>query len=167
MHAHPYILQPYNGRNSRYTCPECGKVNQFSKYINTETGEVLNDIVGKCNRIDKCGYHHTPKQYFQDTSPPFRGVPQEGGVPPKGDTKGRGVSLPNWGDVRRTEGSNSQPITPSKPEDPSYIDGDTFKASLKEYDNNNLLKFLRTIFTSEQVNRLTQLYNIGTSSRIL
>ena len=26
----------------------------------------INDRVGKCNRIDKCGYHYTPKQYFED-----------------------------------------------------------------------------------------------------
>ena len=26
----------------------------------------INDDVGKCNRIDKCGYHYTPHQYFED-----------------------------------------------------------------------------------------------------
>ena len=24
------------------------------------------DNVGKCNRLDKCGYHYTPRQYFED-----------------------------------------------------------------------------------------------------
>ena len=26
----------------------------------------INDIVGKCNRLDKCGYHYTPRQYYKD-----------------------------------------------------------------------------------------------------
>ena len=26
----------------------------------------VNDRVGKCNRLDKCGYHYTPHQYFED-----------------------------------------------------------------------------------------------------
>ena len=26
----------------------------------------ISDNVGVCNRIDKCGYHYTPKQYFTD-----------------------------------------------------------------------------------------------------
>ena len=26
----------------------------------------ISDIVGKCNRLDKDGYHYTPPQYFTD-----------------------------------------------------------------------------------------------------
>ena len=26
----------------------------------------VNDRVGKCNRLDMCGYHYTPHQYFED-----------------------------------------------------------------------------------------------------
>ena len=26
----------------------------------------ISDNVGICNRIDKCGYHYTPKQYYTD-----------------------------------------------------------------------------------------------------
>ena len=26
----------------------------------------INDDVGKCNRLDKCGYHYPPRQYFAD-----------------------------------------------------------------------------------------------------
>ena len=26
----------------------------------------INDKVGKCNRLDKCGYHYTPRMYFED-----------------------------------------------------------------------------------------------------
>lgn len=63
---HRYQLQPYKGAHSRHQCPACGKPRQFTLYIDTETGETLAPYVGKCNRLDKCGHHYTPKQYFAD-----------------------------------------------------------------------------------------------------
>ena len=39
----------------------------------------INDIVGKCNRIDKCGYHYTPPQYFTDNPWKRDNSPGEGG----------------------------------------------------------------------------------------
>lgn len=63
--THRYILEPYKGRASRYRCPSCGKPAQFTRYIDTETGEHLSPTVGKCNRENNCGHHETPKQYFE------------------------------------------------------------------------------------------------------
>ena len=34
-------------------------------YISIDNNIYINDNVGKCNRLDKCGYHYTPKQYFE------------------------------------------------------------------------------------------------------
>jgi hypothetical protein len=35
--------------------------------VDTENNNIyISDIVGKCNRLDKCGYHYTPHQYFTD-----------------------------------------------------------------------------------------------------
>ena len=28
--------------------------------------QYISDKVGKCNRLDKCGYHYTPREYFSD-----------------------------------------------------------------------------------------------------
>lgn len=67
MNQHRYILEPYKGRASRYRCPECNKPAQFTRYIDTETGEHLSPTVGKCNREDKCSYHKTPKQHFESS----------------------------------------------------------------------------------------------------
>ncbi|MCA6493916.1 MAG: hypothetical protein IM564_01980 [Chitinophagaceae bacterium] len=67
MSQHRYILEPYKGRASRYRCPECNKPAQFTRYIDTETGEHLSPTVGKCNREDKCSYHKTPKQFFESS----------------------------------------------------------------------------------------------------
>lgn len=72
---HRYQLQPYKGAHSRHQCPACGKPRQFTLYVEIETGEPLSHQVGKCNRLDKCGHHYTPKQYFADNGsllPPNR-----------------------------------------------------------------------------------------------
>lgn len=71
MQSYHYILQPYKGMNSRYLCPECNKGNTFSRYIDSQKGEQLADHVGRCERLDNCGYHYTPKQYFQDNNISF------------------------------------------------------------------------------------------------
>ena len=70
---HRYILEPYSGPGSRYTCPECGRKGAFVRYIDTETGEQLADNVGRCNREDSCGYHYKPRDYYRDH--PDRGQP--------------------------------------------------------------------------------------------
>ena len=39
----------------------------LQRYIDTENNNAyIADNVGKCNRLDKCGYHYTPRQYFED-----------------------------------------------------------------------------------------------------
>ena len=65
--SYRYQLERYRGRSSRYTCPQCGRKYTFTRYIDTENNnKYLSENVGKCNRLDKCGYHYTPKQYFTD-----------------------------------------------------------------------------------------------------
>jgi hypothetical protein len=66
MKNYRYKLQPYKGKASRYNCPSCGAKSEFTRYVDTETGKHLSDNVGKCNRLDSCGYHKTPKQYFAE-----------------------------------------------------------------------------------------------------
>ena len=66
MKNYRYTLEKYRGIRSRYTCPQCGRKYVFTRYIDTETNQYIADDVGKCNRLDKCGYHYTPKQYFSD-----------------------------------------------------------------------------------------------------
>lgn len=125
-------MQPYTGRNSRFECPGCGAVHQFSRYVDTETGEIIADNVGRCNRIDKCGYHYTPKQYFTDNGQKIK--PYE-------------------------------PKSKPKPKPISFIDYEIYNYSLKGYENNNLIKYLKTLFDDDTVNLLIYLYKIGTSTR--
>lgn len=81
MNTYRYKLQPYDGISSRVTCPACGAAHRFVRYIDTLTGHILNEKVGRCERIQSCGYHYTPRQYFHHlrrlgiTLPPVSAVP--------------------------------------------------------------------------------------------
>ena len=67
MNEHRYQLERYRGRGTRYTCPQCGRKYTFTRYIDTyNNNEYISENVGKCNRLDKCGYHYTPREYFAD-----------------------------------------------------------------------------------------------------
>jgi hypothetical protein len=63
---HRFIFEQYKGPATRYACPQCGKRKEFTRYVDTDTGELLPEHVGKCNRADACGYHYPPRDYFRD-----------------------------------------------------------------------------------------------------
>ena len=80
MTQYRYQLERYRGRSTRHVCPQCGRKNVFTRYIDTENNNIyISDIVGKCNRLDKCGYHYTPHQYFTDNPWKRDTQPGEGG----------------------------------------------------------------------------------------
>lgn len=58
--VHKYILEPYTGRNSRHTCPNCRKNHSYTRFIDVTTGEYLSEEFGRCNRTEKCGYFNSP-----------------------------------------------------------------------------------------------------------
>lgn len=60
-----YKLEPYKGPETRHVCPGCGRPKSFARYVD-ETGNYLDEKVGRCNREVKCGYHYTPSEYFRD-----------------------------------------------------------------------------------------------------
>ena len=83
MNEYRYQLERYRGPKTRYRCPQCGRKGTFSRYIDTYNNNIyISDNVGICNRIDKCGYHYTPKQYYTD-NPWKRDTPTDN--PWKGD----------------------------------------------------------------------------------
>ena len=60
-------LYSLNSLNSLNSLPQCGRKHTFTRYIDTENNnQYLSERVGKSHRLDKCGYHYTPKQYFAD-----------------------------------------------------------------------------------------------------
>jgi hypothetical protein len=85
MSDHKYILKPYKGPSSRNTCPNCRQKNRFSRYVDSETGNELNENVGRCDRENSCGYHYTPKQFFYDN--PGKKLSSENLIKPNIETK--------------------------------------------------------------------------------
>jgi len=63
--GHTYALQPYEGPGSRFTCPACRGKRCFTRYVD-ENGDCLDEAVGRCNHESRCGYHYTPRQFFED-----------------------------------------------------------------------------------------------------
>jgi len=132
-----YILEPYKGMKTRYYCPavNCGKDKTFSLYIDTETGEHIHPSVGRCSRESNCGYHYTPKQYFQDNNISFD-TPQ-----PKA----------------------YKPLSVAPQKSISFIPVEVFKASLTGHEKNHFVKFLIDLFGVEVSNELISRYFIATS----
>lgn len=58
-----YSLQKYTTLKSRYECPACRQHHVFTMYVDNKENILSNDV-GRCNRVGKCKYHKTPKDYF-------------------------------------------------------------------------------------------------------
>ena len=69
----------YHLKGGKHTCPSCGHPT-LQLYISADSGEPINDKVGKCDRHNNCGYDYPPKAYFADN-------PEE--LPPAKDGKRR------------------------------------------------------------------------------
>ena len=65
MNEYRFHLQKYKP-GSKTVCPGCGRKFCFTRYID-EAGEIsFPGYVGKCDHINSCGYHYSPKEYFRD-----------------------------------------------------------------------------------------------------
>lgn len=135
---HRYILEPYKGINTRYHCPECKKREKtFALYIDTETGNHISPIVGRCNRESNCGYHYTPKQYFQANN----------------------IFMDTYRvKLQKHTPAGTQPVRAI-----SFIPTDLFKASLKGYTANHFVSYLIELFGYETAMQQVSRYFIGTS----
>ena len=60
-----FSLEPYKGQATRSRCPACNHNHEFTKYIDLENQIEFPDDIGICNRQVACGYHKTPKMYFE------------------------------------------------------------------------------------------------------
>ncbi len=49
----------------KFICPACGK-RRFVRYIDQETGQYLNDHMGRCDREVNCGYFQKPGKSLQN-----------------------------------------------------------------------------------------------------
>ncbi|WP_040006436.1 DUF6371 domain-containing protein [Fibrisoma limi] len=146
MNQHRYTLQPYKGPASRHTCPACEQPRQLSRYVDTETGELLPDHVGRCNRESNCGYHYTPRQYFEDNK----------------IWKSDDMSQQDRA-TYSTLKAKVQSVPQPDRLPPSYLPFELFKQSLNHYDQNEFVNGLYGLFNDEITNDLISRFYIGTS----
>ncbi|NIJ45657.1 hypothetical protein FHR24_002125 [Wenyingzhuangia heitensis] len=55
----------------KFECPQCLK-KRLVRYIDTETDDYVDHKVGRCDREINCGYHYTPKMYFEQNNVSFK-----------------------------------------------------------------------------------------------
>ncbi len=127
-----YSLEKYSGRSSRFECPHCQK-KTFTRYKDNHTNKYISEDTGRCNRIEKCGYHFTPKMYFG-----------KNGFEPDDDHK-------------------PCQIPTQKPKKPSCIEQKYLRASLSNYHQNNFAIGLYEYFPKNIVNELLRKYFVGTA----
>ena len=44
----------------KFNCPSCEKVRRYSRYVDIETGKLIDEKYGRCDREDSCGYYLNP-----------------------------------------------------------------------------------------------------------
>ena len=131
---HRYRLETYNSEIRKHICPACEK-RTFVRYVDVETGEYLANDVGRCDREKKCGYHKTPRDYFQNH-----------------DTgTGRSYFFPR---IRPNENSRQKTFSIIKP--------DLAASTMTAYDRNNLMLYIQSLWGPEAVSRIVSSYGIGT-----
>ncbi len=138
---HHYILEPYSGIKTRYTCPQCAAKKQFARYIDTETKTTLADNVGRCNRELNCGYHYTPKQYFE------------------------AQRLQNPTQYKPPTIQQSKPAQAPTPPPPPLtpLPAAMLTATCKAYQQNNFAQYLFGVIGTEAAQDLLSRYHVGTS----
>lgn len=142
MSTHRFILQPYRGVGSRHTCPACHKKRCFSRYIDTEKQISFPDDVGRCDHEQSCGYHLTPKEYFE-RNPQYK--PQHS----------------DWSAPSARRATLTEPPKPT-----SFIAVETVSQTLHGYDRNNLFLFLKSKFGPDDAERMMSEYCVGTSKHL-
>lgn len=127
-----YILQK-NGK--KHLCPECGKIT-FVRYIDSETGNVLPERYGRCDREVKCSYHLNPYKNNY------------------GKEEGN-----NYSDTRTAVKLKAAPPV-------SFIPVEILKKTLKGYEENvfirNLLYNVPFPFEIKDIEQIIALYFLGT-----
>ena len=137
MTTHRFILEPYKGIATRHTCPACQRKRCFSRYVDTEKRISFPDHVGRCDHEQKCGYHFTPRNYFEETP----------------DAK------------QQLFEKDSLSVRPYeiKTVSTSFIDEGIVKRSLKCYETNKLYQFLASQFGETSALSLMKKYRVGSS----
>lgn len=146
MSEYRFHLQKYRP-GSKITCPKCGRKACFTQYIDGEGQISFPDNVGKCDHINSCGYHYTPKEYFNDTPTVRETLTGKDGN----------------GNITSTVIKPAGKPSPKPQPQISYLPYAWVKQSMQRFDINPLYRYLTTVAGREKTDWLFNLYKIGTS----
>jgi hypothetical protein len=155
MNKHRFTLEKYDRiKRNRYTCPVCAQKKEFTHYIDILGRFQFPANVGKCNRINNCGYHYTPSMFFRDNPEVLKELMNE----------------ENTSSTHHFSKTIFSPITSVnilQPNKPSYIEEKIMDVSCNTrwYTQNNLFNFLSSKLGIEEITQLFQEYHIGTSKK--
>jgi hypothetical protein len=142
MNTSIFKFEKYRGPATKVKCPQCGQ-KTFMRYINSNAGDYVSDITGRCDRENSCGYHYTPKQFFADN--------------------------PNTKESNAYESNTFGADQIQKPFiDPAnaqvrYLPFDLMEKSVELHNRSCLYQFLTRKFTASIAARLCADYFIGTN----
>ncbi len=144
MNEYRFHLQRYK-YGSKTTCPRCGKSRCFVKYIDELREITFPDNVGRCDHENSCGYHYTPKDYFQDN--------------PEVLTKNVVLGASFQSVIKKPTGKETVCSAMS------YIPSSYVERSQSHYSINPLYKYFCRVFGEEETTRLFRMYRIGTAAK--
>lgn len=121
----------------KFNCPQCEK-KRFVRYLNLLTNEYLPSQVGRCDREQNCGYHFTPRQFFQDN--------------PSGEFASDAHRPVDFLIKKLEQAGSTIPLN-------------LFSASLNSIKPNNFLVWLNHQFGKAVAEKLAEQFKIGTSRK--
>ena len=144
MSEYRFHLQKYRP-GSKTTCPKCGRKACFTRDIDEDGQVSFPDNVGKCDHINSCGYHYTPKEYFNDNPTIKETLTGQ-------DGNSNGISTV----IKPTVKPSPKPLPQI-----SYLPCAWVELSMQRFDINPL--YLTTVTGKEKTDRLFNIYKVGTS----
>jgi Domain of unknown function (DUF6371) len=133
-----YRFQLDNSRPTKlFHCPECGK-REFKRYVDNETGDYMAEHLGLCNRLNNCGHHYTPKQFFADNP----------------NAKMLEVGKPLY---------RAFPTSNMVDDAFSTIPFGIFEKSQSQFVGNHFVSYLKNLFGDDLAMQLVKRFHIGTS----
>lgn len=125
---------------NKSNCPACHGKRCFRKYVDEMGKVIFPDNVGRCDHENRCGYHYSPKQFFNDNPD----------IKPENNDNAYLYNMP-------------VPLTKSERLSPSFVDSSIMQNTLTAYNTNPLFVFLRNSFGEANTKELFLRYNVGTA----
>ena len=132
-----YHLLKYKGKQSRLTCPQCGRHHCFTPYVDSND-RIIGEEYGRCDHESSCGYVQYPPSDddWRDYTPRYqRREPQ-----------------------RKSRKPKTKPIPASKL---NTIPPDIVRRTVSCTKRSDFITFLLTLFDKETVAKLITEYQIG------